>query len=129
MRKRTGNTSKEKQPKVTGEWLYLAAAGTTVRQIAEAVGTDHETELWEDAGVLEILFEEKSSMDIEETKMRPGDEVMERFMEENGCAALFLVTFLPEEYARAKVLMKQIIDRCGGLFCGDTEDFTPLFRG
>lgn len=115
------------QGMVTGEWLYLAAAGMNVRQIADAV-EECETELWEDAGVLEIVLGEKSSMDIEQTKVRHGDDVTGSFLAENGCAEIFLVTFAPEEYRRAEEIMRRILSRCGGLFCGDTVDFKPEIR-
>lgn len=120
--------AKAQQAKMPGEWLYLTAEGINVRQIADAVGDAYETELWEEAGVLEIMLGEKSSMDIEQTRVRPGDTFTADFLLENGCAEIFLVTFVPETYERAEALMRQILSRCGGLFCGDTEDFTPVIR-
>ena len=30
-------------------------------------------------------------------------------------------------YEEAKKVMRRIMDKTGGFFCGDTEDFTPMF--
>ena len=51
-----------------------------------------------------------------------------QFAEELGAKGVFLVTFSPEAYENAKVVMKQILDKFGGLFCGDTEDFMPQIK-
>ena len=40
---------------------------------------------------------------------------------------VFLVTFKLETYEEAKLVMRKIMEKTGGFFCGDTEDFTPMF--
>ena len=118
------NCQKEKTA-VPGEWLYVAKEGVDVRRIAAALPDAYETELWEEAGVLEIVLAEKSSMDFEHARIHPKDELTRAFVENAGCSEVFLVTFAPEEYERVKYIMQQIMEQCGGLFCGDTEDFVP----
>lgn len=108
-----------------GEWLYVASEGMNVRRIADAVAA-HELELWEDAGVLEIAVSEKQSVDIEHVRIHPKDELTKAFVEEHGCTEVFLVTFSSEIYEQAMNIMQQILTECGGLVCGDTEDFTPV---
>lgn len=115
--------------KVPGEWLYLAKEGITIRQIEQAVGEAYEKELWEEAGVLEVAFAKASSMDFEHVKIHPKDELTRAYVDKEGYAEVFLVTFAPEEYERAKEVMKRIMKACGGMFCGDTEDFSPVERG
>lgn len=117
-----------KQQKMPGEWLYMAPEGVTVRQIADALGTSYETELWEAAGVLEIVVGEKNSVDIEQTQIHPKDTVTADFAAENGCSEIFLVTFSPEIYDAAERLMRQILEQKGGLFCGDNEELSPVLR-
>lgn len=120
--------AKVQTPSVPGEWLYLAPEGITVRRIAESMEERDGIELWEEAGVLEIEISEGSSMDMERVGIHPKDELTRRFVEKNGCKEVFLVTFAPEEYEGAAARMQRILSRCGGLFCGDTEDFTPVMR-
>lgn len=125
---------KQKNPRmgktaVPGEWLYLTKTGIRVREIADAVATTCETEIWEDAGVLEIMLSEKSSMDVEHVRINPKDELTRSFVKEAGYEEVFLVTFVPEEYEYVEKIMKQIMAVCGGMFCGDTEDFLPVVRG
>ena len=45
---------------------------------------------------------------------------------EHQVKTVFLVTFKPETYEEAKKVMRRIMDKTGGFFCGDTEDFTPM---
>lgn len=116
----------EKGSSVPGEWLYLARSGMTVREIMEAVGDGWDVEFWEEAGVLEIALGEADSMDLEYTRIQPRDEITKSFAESHSFEEVFLVTFAPGRYEEAKVLMRKIQSQCGGLFCGDTEDFTPM---
>ena len=46
---------------------------------------------------------------------------------EHQVKTVFLVTFKPETYEEAKLVMRKIMEKTGGFFCGDTEDFTPMF--
>lgn len=120
---------KPEKTAVPGEWLYLAKEGVTIRRIERAIGESYEMELWEEAGVLEVAFAEASSMDFEHVKIHPKDELTRAYVAKEGCAEVFLVTFAPEEYERAREIMNQIMTACGGMFCGDTEDFMPVVRG
>lgn len=101
----------------------------SVRQIYEAFWEQdgYELEIWEDAGVLEIGMSEGASVDIETAQIHPKDEVTASFAAEHQVKTVFLVTFKPETYEEAKKVMRRIMDKTGGFFCGDTEDFTPMF--
>ena len=46
---------------------------------------------------------------------------------EHQVKTVFLVTFKPETYEEAKLVMRKIMEKTGGFFCVDTEDFTPMF--
>ena len=74
--KQTGREGKAtKMQTVPGEWLYLAPQGVDAGRIAEALAGTYETELWEDAGVVEVVFGEKQSVDIEHTKVHPKERL------------------------------------------------------
>ena len=96
--------------KVPGDWLYMTPQ-----------------EIWEDAGVLEIGMSDGASVDIETAQIHPKDELTASFAAEHQVKTVFLVTFKPETYEEAKKVMRRIMDKTGGFFCGDTEDFTPMF--
>lgn len=113
---------------VPGEWLYLAPEGVDAAQIARILEQKYDIELWEEAGVLEIVFGEKKSVDMEHVKIHPKDALTMDYIEKNGCKEVFLVTFDASEFADVKPVMQQILSQCGGLFCGDTEDFEPVVR-
>ena len=115
--------------KVPGDWLYMTPQKIGVRQIYEAFEEQdgYELEIWEDAGVLEIGMSDGASVDIETAQIHPKDEVTASFAAEHQVKTVFLVTFKPETYEEAKMVMRKIMEKTGGFFCGDTEDFTPMF--
>lgn len=118
--------AQEKKADVPGEWLYLAPETVGVRQIADVLEGTCEMEIWQEAGVLEIMYGGEASMDMEEGKIHPRDQVTAAFAEKHGCDRVYLVTFSAEEYEKALSVMRRILQECGGIFCGDTEDFMPL---
>lgn len=125
----TGKTQKSKsQKQVQGDWLYFCPQEITVRGLYEIFAERDDVEIWEDAGVLEIPMGEKSSFDVETAQIHPKDEITQKFADEQGAKCVFLATFMPENYEAAEVIMKQILGKFGGLFCGDTEDFMPQLR-
>jgi len=111
-----------------GDWLYFCPEEITVRGLYEIFAEREDVEIWEEVGVLEIPFGEKSSFDVEAAQIHPKDEITQRFAEEQGAKRVFLVTFLPEDYEQAEQIMKQMLEKFGGVFCGDTEDFMPQVR-
>ena len=100
-----------------------------VRQIYEAFGEQdgYELEIWEDAGVLEIGMSDGASVDIETAQIHPKTRLRLLLQREHQVKTVFLVTFKPETYEEAKLVMRKIMEKTGGFFCGDTEDFTPMF--
>ena len=122
------NKKKEqvKKIKLTGDWLYFCPQEITIRKLYE-VFTD-KAELWEDAGVIEISMNETGLFDIESTEIHPKDEIILQFADEQGAKCVFLATFAPDEYENAQVVMQQILEKFGGVFCADTEDFQPQYR-
>ena len=111
---------------VPAEWLYLAPETVGVRQIADVLEGTCEMEIWQEAGVLEIMYGGEASMDMEEGKIHPRDQVTAAFAEEHDCDRVYLVTFSAEEYEKVLPVMRHILQECGGIFCGDTEDFKPI---
>lgn len=85
----------------------------------------YDIEIWEEAGVLEIGYAEKASMDIEMVEVDLRDEYSNQFMEERGVKSLFYITIKPDDFSICEKIMKEIITKNGGFFVGDTEDFSP----
>lgn len=117
-----------RKPSLPNQWFYLCPAAIGVRELKEAL-EDHpgiELELWETAGVLEIVIPEKRSMDVEQIPVDLRDEYSNAFLMERGTQSLFAVTIDPENAACVTEIMDKIVTRQGGCFCGDTPDFTPV---
>lgn len=121
----------EKQTVQIREWLYLGKKGVTLRGISEAFSNEegYETEIWEDAGVLEVLLPSGGSVDLEESQVREKDELLRSLLQKEGLEAVFLVTLGKENFEEAKVMMQKTISHSGGIFCVDNEELEPIFRG
>ena len=87
---------------VTKEWLYMNPNSITVAEIENALeGMDGiETEIWKEAGVLEVEVPEHHSMDIEEIAVNLKDEYANAYLKEHDIHALFAVTIDTENYAK-----------------------------
>lgn len=128
--------SKKENNQMPGDWLYFAPENVTVRHIFDVltnanddtITASYEVEIWEDAGVLEVGLSDGATLDIEQTEIPAKDGITTAFAKEHGCECVFLVTIKPEEFDIAKNAMQKIVASLGGLFCGDTEDFTPVLQ-
>lgn len=116
--------------KVPAEWLYLCSREVSLRDIYEIFGKDTpwNAELWEEAGALEIGIPEAGAVDMECMDMDPGDEAGNAYLEEHQVKTVFAVTVVPDHYEKAHEVMVEIMEKVGGFFCGDTEDFRPEVR-
>lgn len=118
---------RENKKTIPGDWLYMTPEDVNIRQLKDALEeASYEVEIWEDAGVLEILLKEKSSMDVETASIHPKDTITQQFANAHQVKTVFLVTFQPDDYEDAERVMKVVTGKFGGFFCGDTEDFTPV---
>ena len=113
---------------MTGDWLYFCPEEVGVRAFYDVLKDSYEAEIWDEAGVLEITLSEKSSFDVEQGKIHPKDEITQQFANEQNAKGVFLATFAPEDYKQAEKIMRMLLAKFGGLFCGDTEDFMPQLR-
>lgn len=117
-------------PQVTPNWLYMNQQEITLAQIGQAVDPVRypEVHLWAEMGVLEIEVAEKASVDFEAMECDLEDEVGNAFLAENKVKTLVMITIVPAAWEESKALMTEICTKCGGFFCGDTEDFTPVVK-
>lgn len=116
--------------RVPSEWLYLLPEDIKLRSIYELFGEDMpwKAEFWEEAGVLEIELPEAGSVDVECMDADLGDDESNTYLAEHQIKAVFAVTIVPDDYEKAHAVMVAIVEKLGGFFCGDTEDFQPEVR-
>lgn len=119
---------KNAKPAVLTEWLYLSEHAVTAAEIAASFENSENVELWEAAGVVEVILGEKASMDLEWIEADLGDEASNQFLQEHQIRTVFAVTIPSQEYEAAQQAMQTILAKNGGFFCGDTEDFIPVIR-
>lgn len=110
-------------------WYYMGNRSNpiTVVDIKGVLdGEKIETEIWPEAGVLEVVLGEKESMDIEECELDLRDDYSNEYLKEAGTTSLFYISFKTEIDDKCQEIMKKIVQSLGGRICGDTPDFTPV---
>ncbi len=127
MQKKTAQKKKQPVLHVPSEWLYLALEKGSLRDIYVYLKEEKrwKTEYWEEAKVLEISIPDAGSVDLEALEADSEDAELFDYMEEQGMKAVYAVTIMPEHYMDAEVVMRYIVEKAGGMFCGDTDDFLP----
>lgn len=125
--------SESRKSNIPSNWFYMSQEAINVADIKKAlVDAGYEMEIWEEAGVLEIVLGETASMDVEEGEsisLMFEDEYSQEFLKEHQVKGAFYVTIKPDSYEDAQKAMTVICGKCGGFFCGDTEAFTPIVNG
>lgn len=116
------------QSKVPSQWLYMNAAEVSFDKIKElfADSENYSVQIWDEMGILEIEIAEAKSIDIERTTLELGDEYSNAFLEKNNVKTLWFVTISSEEYNLVKNVFAQVVEKIGGFFCGDSENFKPV---
>lgn len=124
---------KEKKPsiaKLPSQWLFVAKEDVTARDVKNAL-EDYEgveLEIWEAAGIVEVVLSDGKSIDFEQTEADLRDEYSNAFLAKEQAKALFYVTIHPDSAQLVMSVMKHVLGKIPGLFCGDTDDFSPFVR-
>ena len=107
-------------------WYLMVQEEVTVTEL-QSVMTKNllETEIWKDAGILEVILKEKCSLDLETCPLDLEDDYSNEFLAEHKIHSLFYASFPDEAYEEARTALRHILKVYGGIVCGDTEDFMP----
>lgn len=121
---------KQKSASYPNHWLYLNETAVTPRQIADVFHGENGmiSQLWEEAGVVEIELVEAKSVDLEQAELPAGEPELDDYFRRNNIKSVYYVTIAPDDYGKAEKAMRQITEKLGGYFCGDTNDFTPVVK-
>lgn len=111
-------------------WFYLSPEAVGAADIAAALEPMEgiQIELWKEAGVIEVEVPEKRSMDIEEIPADLRDEYSNEFLKAFQTRALFAVTIDTDNYDFMEKIMRYTVEKLGGMFCGDTDNFEPVIK-
>lgn len=115
--------------KIPEGWYFMCPKKVVVSDLAAALDkSDYDIEVWNEAGVLVVQLDEKHPVDIEECELDMRDEYSNQYIKSNGINSLFYVSFKPESYDSAVLVVKKIMSKLGGMLCGDTDDFSPIIK-
>lgn len=131
MKKEGKQKAKEKKiPQVWLEWLYLSAGEPVLERLYTCLLQEDEEDVqfWKEAGVLEIGLPDGGPLDLEFLEEEYRDEALRSYMEKQQADQVCTVTFQETDQKKARRLMEKLVQRAGGVFCQDTEEFLPEIR-
>lgn len=116
------------KPSITlGDWFYMNSKKVNSTNINNSIKNISAitTEIWDDADILEIELQNKSSIDFEPLEPHFNDNNDNAFLIEHNILTLYMVTFSPEQFEEVTEIFHIIIEAIGGFFCADNEQFMP----
>lgn len=129
-KKKQNHHDESKTTLVQEEWFYMNTNQLTVGEIRDSFNlSEVQTEIWEEAQVLELDFPEQVHMEFEKTEPKLNDQVGRTFIEKHQVKSMFYLMFEASDMNSIQNRMLQIIQQHGGFFCADTEDFNPMIQG
>lgn len=108
------------------EWLYFAN-DNIIDKIESGLSDIYDIEVWRELGVIEIN-NLGGSIDMEIIDQKRWDDFCASYVKDNGFNNLWQVTLGKDSDDWAMDAMKKICELCGGRFCADTEDLTPVIE-
>ena len=109
---------------------YMIDSVLSVKEIAgslleEKPELDEKMECWEEAGVLEIITGEESSIDMEMLELSK-DEMEDEFLVTHKVVCVYSVHTDTTQLQHVKELFGILVGKRGGMLCSDTADFQPI---
>lgn len=97
-----------------------------IAQYLEELGYQ-EIEVWSDINILTLELEPKVSLDFE--PMEPFEDPSDvAFINENKIQTIYALTLSNGLTKAEKKVVHDILEKWNGFVCGDSEDFTPIYR-
>lgn len=121
--------SKGKKESVINEWLYMTPNEVTAIMIAEhlkqfGIG---ELDLWEEMNIIEAQVSSGRTIDFEPLDTNMKDPKDRAFIVERDIKTIFAITLTDGLLAEERKIFAYLIEQLGGLLCGDSEDFRPIY--
>lgn len=121
-------TSSRQEPVVTNWYIMFedVVPAKLIAQHLEELGYG-EIDVWSDINILTLELEPKVSLDLE--PMEPFDDPSDvAFVNENKIQTIYALTLSNGLGKAEKKVVHEILEKWNGLVCGDSEDFTPIYR-
>lgn len=129
--KETNNKEKNNnhQKPLISNWYIMFEEIVTAKMIAEQLEELGYTEIdvWNEINILGLEIAPKVTMDFEpmEPFRDPSDVA---FVNENKIQTIYALTLSNGLEAEEKKAIRGILVKWNGLLCGDSDDFTPIYR-
>ena len=125
-----GNSAKGNGTVRIKDWFYLNEKNITVEDIDGCFkdAAHVKSEIWKDAQVAELSLQDGHSIDFELGEAYFSDDYSNNYLKEHNVQSLYYVTIAPDFYANAEPVMKELVQKLGGFFCADTDNFQPVVK-
>lgn len=110
------------------EWIFLTTEDMEVTALKNILEEAYELEIWEAAGVLEVILPSGEGVDFEETAVRDNDTLLLEQMEAENMQRIYLVTVGTESKEEFTSLFQKILAETEGFFLADNENLTPMIK-
>ncbi len=117
------------QKPVISNWYIMFEEIVSAKMIAEQLEELGYTEIdvWSEINILELELAPKVTMDFE--PMEPFEEPSDvSFINENKIKTVYALTLSNGLEAAEKKAIRGILEKFNGLVCGDSDDFSPIYR-
>lgn len=112
------------------ELLYMTTSEIKAVNIKEAVGQlgDITVEIWEDLNVVQLVLHNTDTVDFEPMELDFNEDSDKAFVKNRDIKTIFYVTVDEEDFDQIKSVFRGIIEKLGGFFCTDSNDFRPIYK-
>lgn len=120
--------SNDQKPVITN-WYIMFEEVVTAKMIADELAEIGYTEIdfWNEIDILELVIAPKVTMDFEPMEpFRDPSDVS--FVNENKIQTIYALTLSNGLEGEEKKAIRGILLKFKGLLCGDSEDFTPIYK-
>ncbi len=137
MKKKKGTGNRKPSPpkaapasKYPTSWYLMSAGDCTVQDLkaAFAVPGGPDVEVWQELGIVELSFPDKTFVDFQLVPCDLEDEASNAFLAEHQIKTLYWVTVEPVCDDGQLDFLQSAANRLGAMFCGDTVNFLPMLR-
>jgi len=118
----------QKRRKNILEFYYMTPEDTDAKELTGLVKSveEEKVDVWPALNLMEVVLDNDSLIfqDGRECFIDPLDQ---EFIEEHQIKMIYAVSYEAEDSAKARQVIRDIMEVKGGFLCSDTEDFEPIY--
>ncbi|MDD3220856.1 MAG: hypothetical protein EOM34_12105 [Clostridia bacterium] len=118
----------QKRRKNILEFYYMTPEDTDAKELTGLIKSveEEKVDVWPALNLMEVVLDNDSLIfqDGRECFIDPLDQ---EFIEKHQIKMIYAVSYEEEDSAKARRVIRDIMEVKGGFLCSDTEDFEPIY--